>query len=209
MHSIATELAIISAQLCYRASYAPVIITAIAIPNSREPSNPLFTHGLHTQQPQLKPSHRDCIKHHIRLCLSRVNCYRAFTATNLRLSRENCYRAFTATNLLAVTLAMLLVSVELLAPWLRCEEAAKLARCCLSSYTSPGLVARQDTEARSRQTFEDERDRTPRPGSDSSAASPYSLGFSEDSDGHWHEHDRDEWQPQFFDRNDRDLWFFD
>ena len=193
MHSIASELAIISAQRCYRASYAPVIITAIAIPNSREPSNPLFTRGLHTQQPQLKPSHRDCIKHHIRLCLS----------------RENCYRAFTATNLLAVTLAMLLVSVELLAPWLRCEEAAKLARCCLSSYTSPGLVARQDIEARSRQTFEDERDRTPRPGSDSSAASPYSLGFSEDSDGHWHEHDRDEWQPQFFDRNDRDLWFFD
>ena len=193
MHSIATELAIISAQLCYRASYAPVIITAIAIPNSCEPSNALFTRGLHTQQTQLNPSHRDCIKHHIRLCLSRVNCYRAFTATNL----------------LAVTLAMLLVSVELLAPWLRCEEAAKLARCCLSSYTSPGLVARQDIEARSRQTFEDERDRTPRPGSDSSAASPYSLGFSEDSDGHWHEHDRDEWQPQFFDRNDRDLWFFD
>ena len=116
MHSIATELAIISAQLCYRACYYI--------------------------SPAMLLSHRDCIKHHIRLCLSRVNCYRAFTATNL----------------LAVTLAMLLVSVELLAPWLRCEEAAKLARCCLSSYTSPGLVARQDIEARSRQTFEDDRD---------------------------------------------------
>ena len=87
---------------------------------------------------------------------------------------------------------------DFLFPFIRCEDAANLSNCSVILHNSSALTARQHIEARLAQDQQDREDRAAALSEDSSVAS---LGFSIDSDGHWHEHRRD----IFYDRRQVEL----
>ena len=98
-----------------------------------------------------------------------------------------------------------------IAAFLRCIEAARVIRTNLENSSSPALRNRLTNEAREAEFNEDiretaERRRTERraadpnraPGLSAISSEAPSLGFSIDSDGHWHDrwdrrHEIDNW----------------